>query len=183
MSNQSGNIKVIFLIAILALAVVSVYGFRNGYFLKQDQNSSVETKDEPPNITNELELKDYYSDNLKVSFKIPANSQIQEKFTNIEIKNSEGLILVSRNGTNYDTAKAYYSDLKIKNKLSPLQYEEGANGKYDYVLLTDEDPNQIDKRVRSYIVYSNYAVYIFSTSDEVLFPILDRMVKSFEHKS
>lgn len=182
MPNQSGKILLVLILVLLTLGTAA-------YFLlstrRQDQtvNYSPQPSTYPQKADTSGATKDYYSKNLKISFKVPDDAKTEEKFLNINISTPDGQIFITRNGTNYESVENYYSDLKKKNHLTPIEYKEGEISSYNYVLTLDEDPNNSTKIKKTYFIYSDYGIYIFSTSDGALYPVLDRIAESFEYKS
>lgn len=186
MPNQSGKI-ILGLVFLLLIAGISAYFFLPVFKKQDDQElASISSVSIPQNSQESGKVsevtKDYYSRALKISFKVPQDSQIKEEFVNISILIPKGEISVTRNGTNYENSKAYYSDLKEKNKLTPREYNEGTQSKYNYISVLDEDPKDQSRNKKSYFIYADYAVYIFSTSDEALYSVLDEIVQSFEYR-
>lgn len=185
MRDQSGKI-VLVLVLILLLLGAGVYFFLPQ--LQEQEYSDSETTYSPEPAVNiegsnsSAEMKDYHSKALKISFKVPEEAQVEEKFNNLMITLPYGKISVSFNGTNFESAREYYEDLKVKHKLSPKEYSENVSKDYNYVVTIGEDPNNRTKSKKTYFIYADYAVYIFSTSDESLHLVLDQIVQSFEYK-
>ena len=159
--------------------------------LKNQNNEYPETVSTPSpqtNVTTEeasqpsdLE-QEYYSKNLKISFKVPQEANIEEKRTIITIELSNGKITILFNGTNFKSASEYYEELKLKNKLKPLSYSKLDKAPYSYVITTDKAADDKSRIEKTYFIYIDNRVYPVSASNESLYPILDQIVQSFEYK-
>ena len=186
MPNQSGKVVLLLVLGLLLLGA-AVYFFLPT-FKKQVQEEQVSI----PSIQNipapqeanssSGQTKDYYSKTLKINIKLPLDSQVEEKFTDIDISSKKGKVTITRVDTNFPKAKEHFKDLKEKNHLQPRAYEEKLiNGK-DSVLVTLADPNDRSKDQKTYFVYVDGWVYAFSSSDQALYPVLDQIVQSFEYR-
>lgn len=186
MSNQSGKIVLILILLLLVLGASS-YFFLPVLKNKESVESVVPYSPAPASSTYKesssvAEVKDYYSKTLKISFQVPEDAMIEEKFTSINISLDSGTVSVDFNGTNFNNSQEHYKNLKEKNRLTPLSYQEGKIKNYDYVLTTDESIQNKEQTDKAYSIYADYGIYIFSTSDEALYPVLDQIVQSFEYK-
>lgn len=184
MSNQSGKVVLVLVLLLLILGAI-IYFFSPG-FKKQEnpeptpnysnQQSVAEASKSPDSI------KDYYSKNLKIGFKVPKEANIEEKFVDIIISLKNGKIIQTRIGTNFPSAREYFADLKTKNTLSPKTYEEITINGRDAILVILNDPNDRTKDQKTYFIYDHDAIYTFYSSDEALYPVLDQIVESFEYR-
>lgn len=185
MPNQSG--KIILVLILILLILGGAFYFILPVFKKEyteqipspslQPSENLEKSSKPSSLT-----RDYYSKNLKISLKVPENARIEEKFTDIIVSFEGGKVFQTRVGTNFSSAKEYFSDLKKKNNLSPKTYGETTINGRDVVLAILSDPNNKEKDQKTYFIYDNDAIYTFYTSDEALYPILDQIVQSFEYK-
>jgi hypothetical protein len=186
MPNQSGKIILVLILVLLILGAGTYFSLP--IFKKQAYQESyvappVSTPQAFQEDSKSADLtKGYYSKALKISFNIPEGSTVDEKHSYLIIILPNGNISMTFNGTNYENAKEYFDDLKQRNKITPLSYLEGDRKGYSYVLISDEDVDEKLKTEKTYFVYADHGIYAFSTSDEVLYPVLDQIVQSFEYK-
>lgn len=183
MPNQSGKIVLIFVLILLILGAAFYFILPN--FKKQNYQEPVPISS-PQNFDEASKssalAKPYYSKALKITFKIPENAKVNEKNSYLLVVFPNGGISMTFNGTNFRNAKEYFSDLKQKNRITPLSYSEGKINGYDYVMISDESSDNSSKREKTYFIYANSRIFAFSTSDEALYPVLDQIVQSFQYK-
>lgn len=182
MPNQTGKILLV-IILVLLTSITATYFLLSTWRQGQTVNYSSQSLTYTQRAGTSGEYKDYYSKNLKISFKIPADARVEESFTNIKIGLGDDLISINFNGTNFENVKDHYEYLKEKNHLAPISYQQGSFHGYDYILITDKTAGSKHEEEKSYLIYADYGIYIFSTSDSALYPVLDRIVESFEYKS
>lgn len=188
MPNQSG--KIVLVLVLVLLIVGAAFYFFSPSLKKQDYDSNEQTPglipqptpnvqqaSESPNMTAE-----FYSTNLKISIRLPEGSDIQEKFTDLNINLPEGKIQIRRIGTNFGDIKSYFENLKVKNKMTLLSEKSVKVNNYEALLITMTDPNNDSKTLMEYMLLNNNFVYKFTTSDEPLYSTLNQIVQSFEYK-
>ena len=180
MIAQSGRIALIVIFLVVALILYILL-----FVVKQSPpeysiNPPVNSESAPP-VSESFDNR-YHAKISKINFWIPDDAKINEKFRSISIDTRGGTLISDFNGTNFENVKDHYASLKDRNRITPLTYREGTTGKYDYVVTTDEAANAPEKIEKTYFIYADYGIYIFSTSDQELFPILDRIIESFEYE-
>lgn len=186
MPNQSGKILLIIALILLFLSASAYFFLRT--FKKEDDietnvvpSSSASKKSFEASKSPEV-TKDYYSKALKINIKVPTSSKVEEKFVDIKVSEGDGIIYITSVGTNLPNVKEYFADLKEKNKLAPKEYTELVINGRDSARVELMDPNDKSKTQRTYFIYDHDTVYAFYTSNELVYPILDQIVQSFEYK-
>ncbi len=180
MIGHSGRIALI-----VIFLVVTLVSYIFLFVVKQSPseyslNSPVKSESSPP-VSESFDNR-YHARISKINFWIPDDAKINEKFRSISIDTRGGTIISDFNGTNFENVKDHYASLKGRNRITPLTYREGTTGKYDYVVTTDEYANDPEKIEKIYFIYADYGIYTFSTYDQELFPVLDRIIESFEYE-
>lgn len=132
-------------------------------------------------ITYHSRPKIYNSDSMKISFEVPAGSNLEDKFASIEIKNDNGSIFLDRNGTNHSNINDYLSDLNKKNKTSVISDQSHRINNYDVVQEEIVYDNEKNINMLIYFIYIDNFVYSISTSSPELFDELDQIAQSFKY--
>lgn len=125
-------------------------------------------------------LKTYKSNLLKFQIKISGDWKISEKYTNIELINPSGEILITRIGTNFNNINQYMDDLVKKNKTNFVEkkYAKVNNNDSIYGIIKQKSG---DPEKKIYFIYTDYRIYTFSTPDPELYDDLDAIVQTFRH--
>lgn len=184
MLNESGKIVLVLVLLLLLFGAV-VYLLspslkKQGYIEKTPGSLIKTVADEEANKLSEL-TKDYYSKNFKMKIASPGNFQVEDNFPIFVFSNGLKKIDIARNGTNFNTLAEYIKDFDIKRKVREVNRQEKTINNYP-VLEREIAYDGKDSQQKSIYLYIDNYVYIFSTSDESLYPILDQIVESFEYK-
>lgn len=126
------------------------------------------------NDESDKESKEYVSEVLHFRVEYDKKFSVNENLGSITFSNSEGEVLVNRNGTNFDNLDSYLKE--NQNHLSEIlssKEEMSVNG-LDAV-------SGVIGNERIYFIYVSSAVYTFSTDSENLYEDLDQIAKSFEY--
>lgn len=177
MPSQSGKIVLVLVLLLLLIGAVIYFlipGFKKQEFIEQMPKSNEAS--ESSKLT-----KDFYSKDFKIVLNIPDEFQVEDNFPRLIIKNGSKKIEVIRNGTNFSNLTEYIKDFDKKRKLKIFEEKFLKISSYPVIAreLIYEDSEDKQKSV---YLYTNNFVYIFSTSDEALYPVLDQIVQSFEYK-
>lgn len=157
--------KEYFLIAIMFILIAV-------FFIIQNSENSHKYNNQTVYTTN---YKAYNSKTLKISFNIPSNFQIKESFNSINIQSSNGKIMITRQGTNYENLENYLENLSELNNFQVTSQEDGKT-EYDSLLII------IDNNKKSYLILPTpWTVYSISTSSQELYDELDEIAKSFRY--
>ncbi len=126
--------------------------------------------------------KIYNSESMKISFEVPAESSIEDKFASIAIKNKKGEILINRNGTNFDNLNDYmYSlDGTRRNQISLDLEEKKIISGYES-LVRIYPAFEGNNKTKNYYLFVNNWVFLLSTSSEASFSDLDQIAQSFKY--
>lgn len=169
--------KLILPVIILVLIVTA------GYFVfhKSSRKSSPQqygnntvTASASPN-----ELKTFESKTMKFSIQSPLKFQIKDNVISVDLQTKEGKITIVRNGTNFNNLKDYLNDFDSKRGLRVSDTKNLEIDMHDSVSrLVNPQENTEQK---SYYIYVNNLVYIFSTKHPALFFDLDQIAQSFKY--
>jgi|SRR3989344_97589 len=156
------NLKVIFIVAVLALG-----GF---VYLKNNQLSSNKTLSVQIQKTKTFKSSDVMDFNINT----PTSFSIEEKFGQVTIKNTEGIITVDKIGSDYSDLKQHLSDKRIQilQKLSSVS-EETIGGL--------ESISGYINNSKLYFIMSENRVYTLSTDSASLYSTLDQIAHSFRY--
>lgn len=178
--KQSGNILIISVIIITAFLFSSVVY----YSLKSTNKSnkySINAPIQPETTRSSQETtKIFSSKNLKISFVVPLNSSVEEKFTTVIIKIDSHNIKVSRSGTNFDTLDDYLKDLGAKNNFSLLDKKTSDISEFQSISgRIERSIEPLQEKI--YFIYADGWIFTFSTSFESLYDDLDQIAQSFKY--
>jgi len=125
-------------------------------------------------------LKEYKSDILDFTVRVPNNFSVQEKSSSVEIISSGGSLYVDRNGTNFENLKDYINDLDRRNNKSKISVERSLiiDGYEGQVRLINGDSGDFQKE---YMIFVDGIVYVIFTNKEPLFNDLDQIAQSFRY--
>ena len=162
----------------LALTIVMAMFLVGGYFLLQNYESQKSLKVIPtiyPSPTANSEQKVYESDIYHFKVTVPKNLTLDEdRWPSVEFTSEVGNIIFGFNGTNYQSAKEYVDNHPHDIVSKMVSRKDTDIGGYEVVIAQYEDR-------KSYLLYSDYAIYIFSTTSPELYDELDQIVQSFEY--
>lgn len=121
--------------------------------------------------------KTYHSDFLKITIDYPENFKLEEKFETITLKNNKGTIIISTNGTNYDSVDGYLDNLSELNNFRITKKEKVKLKYEDATIIT------IDNRKKDYFFYpTEWSIYFISASSPELYGDLDKIAESFRYE-
>ncbi|MEK7518117.1 MAG: hypothetical protein AAB583_06265 [Patescibacteria group bacterium] len=170
-SNSFTFLLIVFggLLAILLVAFYYNKTLNNSYNQSQTNNNSNETKA-------------YESKTLKFTIVVPPELSVKDEEIRFLISNSEGIIIVSRNGTQFDSLDNYLEDFNIKHKVQESSNEENLIiDNYTSLSKVIKYPGSTLNGDKIYFIYIPNAVYHISTSSEELFDELDEIAQSFKY--
>ncbi|MBI3485412.1 hypothetical protein HY025_00545 [Candidatus Daviesbacteria bacterium] len=166
--------KVLLLSGVIIISLV--------YILTQFQKLQIPAQVNNPPISTVQPIstiKTYSSKTLRLTIQVPSSYTLDEKFTTITLTSSRGKILVDRNGTNFSNVQSYLTDLSQKNHFILLNEstltinnQSAISGLINHLDGTKE---------KIYFIYSDYAIYNFSTSSPDLYSDLDQIAQSFKY--
>lgn len=183
MPNQSGKIILVLVLFLIVLGAATYFFIPS---FKQEYKEQMSTYSPAPLVnTNKIdspgEMKDYYSKDLKMSIQIPQKFNIDEKPAILKLKSGKELIEITRNITEYADLKEYLVFFDSKRNLT-IQNENQIEVKSYEAMKRELKYKSSNQSEMAIFVYVDNYVYIFSTSDEALYPVLDQIVESFEYK-
>lgn len=171
MPNQSGKIALILIIIMLSLGALGYYIFSQNF--KTDK--IIGSTQDP-----DSDSQTYTSKDFQMTLKVPEDYKVRDAFPILDIYKDDQVISIVRNGTNYQNIEEYLKDFDQKRKVNDSNRTREDRNDYEIIKRNIKGPDGDELRV--IYLYIDNAVYIFSTSDESLYPILDQIVQSFEYK-
>lgn len=129
---------------------------------------------------NNIDDGSFDSKYLQFSVNLPNGFQATDETSRIVINSDDGQVTVTRNGTQYNDLESYMLDYDSKRKLISTDENSIIIDGYRALSRLVEFPDQNAKQ-KSYYVYIDNWVYIFSTSSEELYDDLDEIAHSFRY--
>ncbi len=166
------NIK---FISFTLIAIIIIFGFLLDHSNFQKLKTTLLIPTEVSIETSVIESK-----YLNFSVELPPEFQTVDETNQITINSQSGKISVNRNGTNFDNLDDYVSDFDTKRNLIFSDVEKISDSPYESISRIVEFPDQGVKQ-KSYYIYINNWVYIFSTTSEDLYDELDQIARSFKY--
>lgn len=181
--KQQGNILII-LVIILATVVIGA-GAYMAVKKPTPEPSQVFPTPSPISEQKQSSLEDkqpkiYFAKNMKFSIEIPSDFVTEEASISVSLTSKEGVIEIIKNGTNYNSLQDYIEDFDTKRSLSVVESRKMQIDSHEALSRTIRFANN-NINQKSYYIYVNYNVYIFSTSSEALYDDLDQIVQSFRY--
>ncbi len=133
------------------------------------------------NYLNPRDYKIYDSKSMNISFEVPPESRLEDKFASVTVKENNGEILISRSGTNFNDLDSYLSDLHEKNRAMVIKSENLEIDGYESVKQALSNKSGEENFRMTYFVFIKPRVYNFSTTSEDLYDELDQIAKSFKY--
>lgn len=169
--KREGNIKIV-VVAIAALSLIlAVFWYRE----KTNQSTKQQVTD-----TTSQPTKTFESKVMRFSIETPVEFTIVNKEPVIELNSPKGRVLISRNGTNFDTIEKYLVDFDARRRLKISEENkiiiEGRDTISRMMTFPEEKTEQ-----KSYFLLVDNAVYTFSTSTPSLYSTLDQIVQTFKY--
>jgi hypothetical protein len=185
--NQKGNTFIFLLIGGLVVMGLGFYfktqlsrSTSNDYKTTTSNNPTIPTP-QPTSQATPDQTKTYHSKTLKISFSYPSDFQVEEKFTTISLKNNAGVVLISRNGTNFSNIESYLKDSDSKVNLKVDQENKFTAGDLDHVTRIEQFTSGSINKHKIDFIYKDYNIYSISTSSEELYDELDQIAQSFRY--
>lgn len=168
-----------FLLLILVSVIILIVA--SGIITTGKNSTTQITPKETSQNKNGSNLKTFESsETLKFSIKIPDNYTAEEKFSAVTLTSNNGIILISRNGTNLLSLAEYLNYFDSKRKLTVNESKEIRIENYQavsrFMTFTEEKIKQ-----KSIFIYIDNNVYIMSTENESLYSDLDQIAQSFKY--
>lgn len=131
-------------------------------------------------VKNNQEVSSFQSNlhNFKVVY--PSSLEVVDKGMNVKFINREGVIAVAVNGTNYNSLRDYLAEFDSRREIEILTSNAKTIGNKQAFERKEFFPN-LNSEEKSYYIYSDYSVYIFSTTSPELYDELDQIAESFEY--
>lgn len=140
-----------------------------------------QTDNPTPTPTQTSQPKTHRSEVLKFTITVPSQFSIKDEKIRVIISNLEGDMIISRNGTQFDSLEEYIKDFDIKHKTTPSNEQKISVGNFSAVSRVIKYPGSNPSGDKIYLVYTGDAVYQFSTSSESLYPDLDQIAQTFKY--
>lgn len=173
-SAPKGNIAVIFVVLAASALGILIY-LKSQPNNIADQNQTAKLTASQPTATPVLkQTKTFQSKNLKFSIVVPANFQVEEKFTRVTITAPDGLIYITRSGTNFSNLDDYLYDLENKNHFNLKNRQKFSRDSLTII-------SGFKDKEKEYFIFVDNWVYLLSTSSESLFDDLDQIAQSFKY--
>ncbi|MBI2621842.1 MAG: hypothetical protein HYW63_04350 [Candidatus Levybacteria bacterium] len=164
MSNKKKSLKDFRLIILItAVAAVLIWIFLQPNFFEVGKGSST-----------------FESKYLNFSLSLPSGFQAKDETSRIIINSDDGQITVNRNGTQFNNLEDYISDFDSKRNLISSETNNTSINGHEALSRLVEYPDQ-NYSQKSYYIYVEKAVYIFSTTSESLYDELDQIAQSFKY--
>lgn len=120
----------------------------------------------------------FSSKSFKFEVDVPTEYKTEDKISAILFTKPEGIIKISRSGTNYDRLEDYLTNLSERNSFELKNKEvvviNGLNAVKAVLHPLNNNPEE-----STYFVYKSYFVYSISTSNPQLYSDLDKIAQSF----
>lgn len=121
------------------------------------------------------------SEVMDFSISVPADFEVSERFGSVTVDaDKKGKIAINRNGTQFKDLGSYIANFDSMRKLTSSDTKKFTVDGHDTLARTVKFPDQ-NYSQRSYYLYIDNVVYIFSTSSEELYDELDQIAKSFKY--
>ena len=164
--NKRGNIFII-------LAIIATLAFGATYYYNlsvSKQNTNFKTKES---------FKTYSSQSMGINIDVNQKFTINDQSSRILLSNTDGEVIISRAGTQFNDLDSYLKDFDLKNHTQILSEEDL---KIDS-LHTKKRKVSIDGNLNEsyYKIFTGTRVYTLSTSSEALYDDLDQIAKSFKY--
>lgn len=165
-NSRFGTLGVI--IAVLII-VIGVYVVLNKSIYQIPQNDT------------QNQTKTFESKLLKLSIVVPSGFVVKDEGVRLLASNQYGIIIISRNGTQFSSLDDYVKDFDIKHKNQASNENNLLIDGYSSLSRVIKYPGSSPSGDRIYFVYVDNAVYHFSTSLQSLFTDLDQIAQSFRY--
>jgi hypothetical protein len=186
MTKKRKQNKKIFLSIIIAFIILLFI-----ITIKQSEKTKTPTGNLVPSSNNSFDKtgssiknkqKTFYSKYLKIHIDIPEGINYKETPTYVALKrnNFSGEILISYNGTNYETIDEVFRNEENNQKLRIKENKERlVINKLPVYKMDVEYLDYSGRNYRVYYFYKNYTIYRLHTTSPDLYSDLDQIAQSF----
>jgi|SRR3989344_1229121 len=171
MGKNKGIISIIISITLVVVIIGIILVSKNQI---SDQPQVVNNS---PSLTNPIsqDLSTFQSKTLKFSVSIPGDFQTKDDIVAVKLSNKEGVILITRPGTNFDNLSDFLNDVIRTNNYSISEKTE---------LTIDNMPAisvKLNNAKKVYLIYKENFVYNLTTESQALYSDLDQIARSFRY--
>jgi len=164
---------IILIVAALAVGVI--------LFLKGDKTSLPSQSRPNATIDTRERTKIFQSKLLKLNIAVPTAFNVKDEGIRLLISNPDGMIILSRNGTQFNLLDDYIKDFDIKHKTQVLNEKMLTINSHPSFSRIIKYPGSTPVGDKIYFIYVGDAVYHISTSSPTLFDDLDQIAQSFRY--
>ncbi len=171
------NFQIHILIGILALSVLWLVSLMSS-------SQSIDNISKPEiqkTITPTPALKTYHSDFLKLTFKYPAEYEVEERFNTIILDAEFGQIKIDKLTTNQNNLNEFLKVFDSRRTMEVQIDQRLLIDGHDAAFRTHVFSNTIPSRKVYFIFISEGRVYAFSADDKILYNDLDQIARSFQY--
>lgn len=166
-----------FLIVFIVFILIAVV-----YFITRPSNFSQPISNNYPSPTKiQNANRTYRSKTLRLSITAPNKFTVKDEGIRVLFSNPEGVIIVSRNGTQFESLDDYLKDFDIKHKAKVNKENKLLIDNYPSSSRIITYPGSTSTGDKIYFIFLNNAVYHIFTSSPALFGDLDKIAQSFKH--
>ncbi|OGE45739.1 hypothetical protein A3B39_01970 [Candidatus Daviesbacteria bacterium RIFCSPLOWO2_01_FULL_37_10] len=178
--KQQGNVLIILsILVVLSLGVIFYYVYSKPENIATPYQEPSIIKIQPTSTNSVDQTKPYQSMPMKFNVELPVKFQAVEKPGRITFSNTEGNIIIDRNGTNFISLKDYLVDLDSRNKVQISEETQLTINQYSATnRLIKYQSGEIQK---IYIIFVSGFIYNFQTDSQSLYDDLDQIAKSFRY--
>lgn len=131
-----------------------------------------------PTVANTLE--EYISDGMDLTIQLRKDFDVKDQTTRLLISNESGLIIITREGTQFETLDLYISNLNQLNKLKDISSKDTIINSFPAKMrFVEELENNHVFKSNDVLVQSR--IYSFTTEDKSLYDDLDQIAQSFKY--
>ena len=149
-------------------------------YLKYSSQQTKKFDNLPSQSTESAKPKTFKSSSLlKFSVDLPEGFSAEEKLGQVTISSNDVTILITSNGTNFDSLEDYLNFLDDKNKNKVITAEEIIINGHGARKRTIVSPNDNAKQAKEYFILVDGRVFLISTESNTL--VLDQIAQSFRY--
>ncbi len=134
-----------------------------------------------PQPTVTQDIKTFKSNLLDFEIDVPQNFKIHESHTAVELEGSGGIMLIGRNGTQFDSLNDYLLDFDKTRNITIIESGNLVIGNLEAISRIEFFPNRNVEQKTYNIFTGDGAVYFLDTKDRSLYDDLDQVSKSFRY--
>jgi len=167
---------------ILAVVIALLVGVVLSLKVNKENKTSVPSQSKPnATIDTRERTKIFQSKLLKLNIAVPTTFNVKDEGIRLLISNPDGMIILSRNGTQFNLLDDYIKDFDIKHKTQVLNEKMLTINAHPAFNRIMKYPGSTPVGDKIYFIYVGDAVYHISTSSPVLFDDLDQIAQSFRY--